>query len=268
MFGGIHKVPTTCPHCGFVQNEPRGLISTYCRGCGGHYSVAPAEQAPPRPHVHSALAERLRETLHLPRKRRIACHSCGCKVAVPVHAETASVCPSCGTTIHLHDITIHGHVTRPVHTRGTIHVGREGYLNAMRVACGNAIVEGRIAGRVTCEGTLRLRGEGVCRAQISTRRLIIDRGAELRFPFTIYADEVIIRGRIEADVHCAGSLHIGRTGGLEGDVEARAMLVDKGGSYAGDVKVHADVKRPEREVTDEPDVRPISAWHAPRLAFG
>jgi cytoskeletal protein CcmA (bactofilin family) len=185
-----------------------------------------------------------------------------------VHVETASVCPSCGTTIHLHDITIHSHVTRPVHTRGTIHIEPEGYLNAMRVDCGNAIVEGRIAGRVTCEGTLRLRGEGICRAQIRTRRLMIDRGAELRFPFTIYADEVLIRGVIEADVHCTGPLHIGRTGSLEGDVEARAMLVDKGASYTGDVKVHAGVKRPEQSTSDEPDVRPLSGWHASRLAFG
>jgi cytoskeletal protein CcmA (bactofilin family) len=185
-----------------------------------------------------------------------------------VHAETASVCPSCGATIHLHDVEIHGHCTRAIHTRGTVHVGREGYLNAMRVDCGNAIVEGRIGGRVTCEGTLRLRGEGVCRAQITTRRLLVDRGADLRFPFTIHADEVLVRGAVEADMICAGSLHIGRTGGIEGDLEARALVVDKGGRCIGDVRVRADVQRPEREASPEPDIRVLPAWQPPRLAFG
>ncbi len=42
MFGAIRKIPTTCPHCGFVQNEPRALQSTFCRGCGDHYSTAAA----------------------------------------------------------------------------------------------------------------------------------------------------------------------------------------------------------------------------------
>jgi cytoskeletal protein CcmA (bactofilin family) len=165
-------------------------------------------------------------------------------------------------------VEIHGHCTRAIHTRGTVHVGREGYLNAMRVDCGNAIVEGRLGGRVTCEGTLRLRGEGVCRAQITTRRLLVDRGADLRFPFTIYADEVLVRGAVEADMICAGALHIGRTGGVEGDIEARALVVDKGGHCVGDVRIRADVQRPEREVSAEPDIRVLPAWQPSRPAFG
>ncbi len=69
IFGGIRKVPTECPRCGFAQQEPVGLISTYCRGCGGHYAVA--RKPAPAPHAKHSLPGRLRDKLHH-REPRIA----------------------------------------------------------------------------------------------------------------------------------------------------------------------------------------------------
>lgn len=185
---------------------------------------------------------------------------------IPAYAQSTG-CRECGAMIDLTDIEIAGHCTRVIQTRGAVHVGREGFLNSTRVDCANAVVEGRIAGKVTCEGTLRLKGEGICRAQIRTQRLIVDRGANLHFLYTIHAEEILLRGRVVADVHCAGRLHIGRYGGLEGDLHARAMLVDKGGFYAGDVQISADTPAPAPVAPDMPEVRVRPAW-MPRLAFG
>lgn len=267
MFGSAKKVPTTCPHCGFVQMEPRGLISTYCRGCSEHYRVAPAAPAPkalaPRP---AALAERLRQKLLLARPRAVLCHECGHEHLVPAHA-LATQCPACGTDVDLNDVTIHGHSTRVVLTRGTVHVGREGFLNATRVDCGHALVDGRIAGKVTCIGTIRLRSEGVCRARIRTKCLIIDRGANLRFTTTVYAEEVLIRAPLEADIVCAGPLHVGRAGFLEGDVQARSMRVDKGGGFAGAVEISPGIALPRLNHAERPAVRVLPGWQT-RLAFG
>ncbi|MDD5200716.1 MAG: polymer-forming cytoskeletal protein [Terrimicrobiaceae bacterium] len=182
-------------------------------------------------------------------------------------AAQAVHCPACGAVINLHDVEITGHSTAVVQTHGTVHVGRDGFLNSTRVTCGNAFVEGRIAGKITCSGTLRLKGDGPCRAQIRARRLLIDRGTNLRFPYTISADEIVIRGRIAADIHCAGALHVGRHGGLEGDVQSRAMVVDKGGSYAGAVEISPGIARPAPAAPERPDVKVIPGWQA-RLAFG
>lgn len=179
----------------------------------------------------------------------------------------STACPGCGTTISFEDIAITGHSTRVVQTRGNVHVGREGFLNSTRVTCESAFVEGRIAGKVTCSGTLRLRGNGICRAQITAKTLIIDRGASLRFPYTLRVSEVVIRGHVEADIECAGTLHIGRHGALEGDIQARAMIVDKGGFYAGDVQVATSIQRVVEEPREEPEPRVAPAWRA-GLAFG
>jgi cytoskeletal protein CcmA (bactofilin family) len=265
MFGSIRKVPTECPHCGHTQQEPAGLISTYCRGCGDHYTVR--RQPPPiAVSKKSSLPQRVREKIVPRETQRVACHECGHEHDAAPHAESTA-CPACGTTIALSDIEILGHSTRIIRTRGTIHVGRDGFLNSTRIDCGSAFVEGRIAGKVTCTGTLRLRGDGVCRAQIATKTLIIDRGASLKFSSTLRVGEIVIRGRVEADVECSGTLHIGRYGGLEGDILARSMIVDKGGFYAGEVQVATSISRPAETRREENEVRVLPAWSA-GLAFG
>jgi cytoskeletal protein CcmA (bactofilin family) len=265
MFGAIKKVPTKCPLCGFEQLEPPGLISTYCRGCGDHYSVAePLPTQPPR-HARSPLHE-LRAKLQARHQRHIICHECGNEHVVLPHSP-ATICPSCGTQIDLQDVHIRTHTTRIVHTRGSVHVEAEGFLNATSVTCANGYVEGRIAGKVTCSGTLRLRGSGLCRAQITTKHLIIDRGANLRFASPIFADEIVVRGFIEAEIRCGGTLRIGRFGGLEGDVQTRAMAVDKGGHYLGDVEVSMSISLPDISPIEEEPIRVLPGWQT-RLAFG
>jgi cytoskeletal protein CcmA (bactofilin family) len=266
MFGSIKKIPTECPHCGFVQNEPVGLISTYCRGCGDHYSVVPRTAPPVVPAIKAPFRKAVREKLLAPSTRRVVCHKC--EHPHEVHSQMPStVCPACGTTITLQDFEFLGHSTRIIQTRGTVHVGPEGFLNATRLVCGNAFIEGRVAGRITCSDTLRLRGSGLCRAQITTRTLIVDRNTILRFTSKIHADEIVIRGQVEADVECVGTLHIGRYGGLEGNVQARAMVVDKGGQYAGEVQVSTSIIRPEAAPSEEREIRVLPGWQT-GLAFG
>jgi cytoskeletal protein CcmA (bactofilin family) len=268
MFGSAKKVPTSCPHCGFVQLEPRELISTYCRGCGDHFSVTPQPALAPAakpPAAKAALVELLREKLHIHQQRNVACLECGRDHSVSAHLRFAQ-CPTCGAAIDLHDVEITGHSTRIVETHGTVHVGPEGFLNSTRITCGQAIVEGRVAGKITCFGTLRLKGQGICRSQIRTRQLVVDRGAEVRIPYTIYAEDVILRGRVEADIHCAGTIHIGRYGGLDGDVQARAMRVDKGGFYTGQVEISTGTSLPAPAAPRQAEVRVIPGWQT-RLAF-
>jgi cytoskeletal protein CcmA (bactofilin family) len=264
MFGGVKKVPTTCPHCGFVQLEPRDLISTYCRGCGDHYTVLREPGAAPR--SAPSVAERLRTRMHRGAGRRIICSECGTRHTVSALCKTAN-CPSCGVPIDLRDVVISAHSTRTLDIRGTVHVERKGYLNAPGVTCENAFIEGRLGGRMRCAGTLRMRGEGLCRAQIRTRHLIFDRGARLRFAFPIEAGEVLIRGAVEADIACGGAIHVGRHGRLEGSVRARAMVVDKGGCYAGSVEVAATPPEPMKNGTAPEFPRLLRVMPAWRTEF-
>lgn len=262
MHGGPKKTPSSCPHCGHVQLEPKGLISTYCRGCGMHYSVAeksPLPKASTHPH---SLFRKL-----IPRyKRRVVCLECGHE-----HTETAEIkatqCPACGAGINLRDIEVTRSSSREINTQGTVHVGRHGYLNSTRIVCGSMLCEGRVAGKITCSGTVRLRGHGICRAQIFAKNLIVDRGAQLQIPYTIHVRDALIRGVVEAEIVCSGVLRVGRNGGLDGDVQARGMAVDKGAYFLGSVEVSAKSSQPITSKEDSVQLRPVPFWNR-GFAFG
>ncbi len=261
MFGGIRKLPTDCPHCGFQQSEPAGAISTYCRGCGDHFTVTRNQPAPVRP----TLATRLPLVAPARTRARIAkpvrCEICGTKHSTSPLLHS-SLCPTCGTETELADLHIHSHRTLPVDTRGTVHVSRTGFLNATHTRCGHARIEGRFAGRIDCAGTLRIRGEGVCRSRIETHTLIIDRSSDFRFAFPIRAEEILIRGSVSADIFCPGTIRIGRHGTLEGSVHARSLVVDKGGDYQGTVEVATTIidNYPRAGTVRSPEVKVAPAW--------
>lgn len=264
MPGGPKKVPTSCPHCGHVQLEPKGLISTYCRGCSSHYSVGETKPAavtvgaPAKPSVLRKLLPKYR--------RRVVCHECGHEHAVTLELG-ATVCPGCGTDIDLRDIEIARHSTREIFTQGAVHVGRGAFLNSTRIVCGSLFVEGRVAGKITCSGTVRLRGHGICRSQIAAKNLLIDRGSQLRFPYTVHVEHALIRGHVEADIVCSGTLHVGRNGGLDGDVQARALSVDKGAFFVGAVEVSTQRTQPTPSQRREDTPRLVPVWNR-GLAFG
>ncbi len=254
MFGAIRKIPTTCPHCGFVQNEPRALQSTFCRGCGDHYSTA------------AAPANAAATWVTIPRsnpgpRRQVECGACGERHRASAHI-ASSLCPTCGSETDLADVRVSSHFTRSVDTRGSIYVSSTGYLNSPHVRCANAHIEGRFAGRIDCAGTLRIRGEGVCRARIETHTLVIDRGSDFRFTFPIRAEEILIRGQVEADIFCPGTIRVGRYGLLDGDVHTRSLIVDKGGAYEGSVEVATTIidNYPRAGTIHPPELKVHPAW--------
>ncbi len=147
-------------------------------------------------------------------------------------------------------------------TRGTVYVSRTGFLNATHTRCGHAHIDGRFAGRIDCVGTLRIRGEGICRSRIEAHTLIIDRGSDFQFTFPIRAEEILIRGSVSADVFCPGIIRIGRYGTLEGSVHTRSLVVDKGGDYQGTVEVATTIidNYPRAGTVRSPEVKVAPAW--------
>lgn len=238
------------------------MISTYCRGCSNHYTFERTPAAAPPAPAKGSIFRKL-----LPKyRRRVVCHECGHEHAATLELE-ATLCPACGTGIELRDIEILRHSTREIFTQGSVRVGRGAFLNSTRIVCGNLIVEGRVAGKITCSGTVRLRGHGICRSQITAKNLLIDRGSQLRFPYTIHVEHALIRGHVEADIVCSGTLHVGRNGGLDGDVQARALSVDKGAFFIGAVEVSTQRSLPSPLQRREETPRLVPLWNR-GLAFG
>jgi cytoskeletal protein CcmA (bactofilin family) len=124
---------------------------------------------------------------------------------------------------------------------------------------------------VICSGSLNLSGSEICKAQIQTESLTVERGASLKFLYPLELGEGFIDGRVEGDVFCRGTLRIGRHGILLGDVDARSLIVDRGGIFSGSVRVAVSVQMIEdQEPVAAPQPEPpgeVEPW-LPGMALG
>lgn len=249
----------TCPKCGAGQQESTGAVSTFCRACGFHFDIPKARSVVVRGglvawggfkewFLHAAEPWILRyepeiEKMRLffqryrpPEFRSVRCHECGRLHEVPRLAQSTS-CPNCNAHIALEDVAIEKRVTRAVQTRGALTIKKFGYLNNQVTICGAADISGGMAGKLFCDGETKIRTAGRLNCEIGSRRIRIERGADVIVAHPIRVHEMIIRGKLTARVFCNGRLRILKRGFLKGEVHARSITVDKGGLLQAELNV-------------------------------
>lgn len=87
--------------------------------------------------------------------------------------------------------------------------------------------------------------------------LLVEAGGKLHM-LRIVAENVFVRGRIIGPIFARNRIEIARTGSVEGDVEARNVVVHAGGSLRGRVRIiHGE--EPTRRVEPEPPVAEFTA---------
>ena len=170
------KAPSRCPHCGFVQDEPEHLISTYCQRLRKPLRGARKFSDAQRFRIDSTriLIECGGRAPSLP-ARKIRCHRCGQIHEVSGHARN-NFMPS----LQCSDRSLRCHnllqlASRPIDTRGNLTITSSGYVCSALTVCREAFVAGRISGTLVCEGTLDLTcSERLC-CQINAAFVIIER---------------------------------------------------------------------------------------------
>ncbi|MDX2079161.1 MAG: polymer-forming cytoskeletal protein [Terrimicrobiaceae bacterium] len=257
MFSASGKKPFQCPKCGFVQLEPAHLISTYCRACGDYYEVGRAPQP-----VRSPLpvAPALRE-----HRRDVHCHRCGSVHSASHHARS-TMCPGCHSAIDLIDFEFHSAASRPVDTRGSIFVGAAGSLTSSWIVCGSARIEGRISGSLISEGDVSLASRHALNCHFSAPSIHVEKAARVALHVPVETDALIVRGRLSAAVRCRGRVHVHRGGVLIGDVNARSVIVERGGVFEGACVIDASqpgaVIRSLNELRKRRAFSPLPPGHA------
>ncbi len=211
------KESFSCPHCGFVQQEPAHLVSTFCRSCGSHYDVR-------RP----ATERRAASAPTRGASREVHCYRCEETHDVSVHARS-TICPGCSTAIEFTDLKFSSPVSRPVDTRGRLTIKAKGSLNNSYIACGDAYIEGAINGALRCEKTARLFSSGRFACRLKAHTLVVEKSARLEFTQLVQVVDMKILGHASGDFACEGAVHIAKGGVLEGRLRARAVTVEKGG---------------------------------------
>jgi len=263
----IAKQAVTCPHCGGMQQESAGVISTFCRSCGQHFTIGgktPAAPAAPTSAQPSGLLRKLEplasrllvwaepwilrnqpviekcrelyERWRPPEFRRVRCHQCGRIHQAPYQAASTE-CPNCHTHIDLVDVLIEKRVGRVVCTRGKLTIKKFGYLNNQTTICGSADIGGGAAGKLFCDGETKIRTVGRLNCEIGSRRVRVEKGADVVVAHPIRVHDMIVQGKLTARIYCNGTLRILKRGFLKGEVHARSIMVDKGGLLQAELNI-------------------------------
>jgi cytoskeletal protein CcmA (bactofilin family) len=267
------RTPTkavSCPKCGASQQESPGVISTFCRSCGHHFELgdkipAPAKAKqvgwkeklaplatrlePLRRHAlrvaepwllrYEPQIEKVREYYHRwrpPEFKRVRCHECARIHEVPRLAASTS-CPNCNAHIDLYDVVVEKRVSRVVRTRGNLLITKFGYRTNQVTICGNADIGGGAAGKIFCDGETKIRTSGRLNCEIGSRRVRIEKGADVIVAHPIRVRDMVVHGKVTARIYCNGTLRILKRGFLRGEVYARSIMVDKGGLLQAELNI-------------------------------
>jgi cytoskeletal protein CcmA (bactofilin family) len=103
--------------------------------------------------------------------------------------------------------------------------------------CREAVILGKIAGVLLVEERCRFEGRGIQPVQVRAGALLVERGAEINFPFPVQADEITVRGSLHGDLYCSGKVTIARKGIVHGRVFARSIQMDRGGDLVGPLRI-------------------------------
>ncbi len=219
----------TCPHCGNRQLEPRLAYSTICKKCREHFRLR--ETAAPNLEMLPSPGEEPSQDL-----RNVTCFNCGTELDVPASAQS-TMCKRCSSHVDLRDYTINTTVSKNFKTKGRFVVEESGYLLNTDTIAGEAVIKGRVIGRLRAEGTLELYPKAEIKGSFTAGCLVIPSGTRLRWPEPIVAGGIDLSGELVANVQVDGTVTLRSHSRFFGDVEARNLVVESGAVFVGLAKI-------------------------------
>jgi cytoskeletal protein CcmA (bactofilin family)/ribosomal protein S27E len=238
------KLSVECPHCGFKQMEYAAAKSTMCRQCGSAFSPSapkfeiklgsPREVAA-EPAAPTEAPSMLRKFEGLWGKQRnlvVECFECSAKQEVTAAAASTN-CPKCSAHLDLRDYKITTSFSRAIRTHGEVYVTARGDLSSSKVICRSLLVEGKLRGDVRCAGTATINYSGKIPGKLAANHLVIERKSDVQFFRRVRVKTIEIRGHMTGEVIAETVVVIHRGASLDGNVTAKAISVEKGGMFSG-----------------------------------
>lgn len=230
----IEKISADCPHCGFSQLESAHAKSTFCRKCGEHYSIEKLLAREATSLKAPSIFDKLSKLVSGEKIRDVCCVSCGHRQQVSSLAQSTQ-CPGCGSYIDLKDFKIAGPFGRSIQTQGEVIITSKGDVSSAKIACGSALIEGKVRGNLSCTGIATVKMHGQVLGSIEAHQLIIEKRSDVEFVRPVKVHSVEIRGKISARILCESCVTIAKGGELEGVVYAKAINVERGGIFSGEL---------------------------------
>ncbi len=238
------KISVECPHCGFKQVEYAAARNTLCRQCGKHFVVAASERTEaPKAALElggvvdrPSLLQRLEGMWNRPRITSVTCFDCG-TIQELNSAASSTICPSCSVHMDVRDYKINTAFSRAIRTHGQVHVTSAGDLSSSSVLCRSAIIDGKLRGSLQCSEKVEFRAPAKVQGKVSAPEVIIGKKADVQFFRRLQVGSIEIRGKMSGEIVAETVVTIRSTGSLDGNVVARSINVEKGGTFTGELVI-------------------------------
>ena len=218
------KVLVTCPRCGHQQPEPRTAISSVCKKCGEHLRVEELLRPAPKA-VDKG-----------PEKKRITCFECGAELEVPVSAES-TMCKRCSRYVDMKDYVINSAVSKNFKTKGSFLVDAKGYVFNTEVTASDAVIKGRLHGKLFAERSLTIYSTAEIKGSFKTGRLLVPAANYFRWSEKLTIKSAEIAGELAANVHAEETVVLKSTARLFGNVQAGNLVVEDGAVIVGHIRI-------------------------------
>ncbi len=207
-----------------MQREPRSAYSTLCKQCQQHFRIQealhPAAKSQPR-----AIEQKL-----------VRCFQCGSDLQVAAAAES-TMCRKCSSHVDLRDYQVNQTVSKNFRTHGRLVIEAKGYVLNTDSHVGEAVLKGRLIGKLVAERSLEIHSTAVIRGSFSTGRLIVPVGNHFRWAEALRVGAAEIGGELAANLKSAGTVLLRSTARFFGEVEAGGLVVESGAVFVGAAKI-------------------------------
>jgi cytoskeletal protein CcmA (bactofilin family) len=224
------NISVACPKCGHVQAEPRTAYSTICKECHAHFRLEEALR--PASKAEKPALE----------QKQIHCLQCGAELAVAKAAES-TICKRCSSHVDLRDYQIAATFSKNFRTHGRLVIEEKGYLLNTDSLVGDAVVKGRLIGKLLAQRTLEIHSTASIKGSFSAGRLIVPAGNQFRWAEALRVGAAEVAGELVANLHSAGTVLLKSTARFFGDVEAANLVVESGAVFVGVARVGAALNK-------------------------
>lgn len=217
-------VTVACPKCGHSQAEPRTAYSTRCKRCQQHFRLEEALH-PAAPATKAAIAT-----------RRIQCFQCGTELEAPA-AAASTMCKRCSSHVDLSDYQIAQTVSKNFRTHGRLVLEEKGYLLNTDALVGEAVIKGRIIGKIQATRTLEIHTSARFKGSFSAGLLVLPEGHQFYWADVVRVGGAQISGELVASLHAEGTIVLKSTARFFGNIEGRGLVVEPGAVFVGQARI-------------------------------
>jgi len=147
------------------------------------------------------------------------------------------MCKRCSSHVDLRDYDITQTVSKNFRTRGRFVIHEGGCLLNTDTSVQDAILKGKIIGKLNAEGTLEIHRTAEIKGSFKAGILVIPADTVFRWPEPLALGGTDIAGELQANLVATGTVILRSTARFFGNIEAAAMQVESGAVVVGRIQL-------------------------------